>query len=188
MGPGLCAFSSSSRAMRKCQTVINPHKLMRCPVLLLLRICMASLAGAVGIKSFIVDDGGNPPDTNSTLSHFLWLKFLEIAVLLLWRRFWTLLASRRDRSSMFGKPFVLSATLLIINYEEIWFNSARHKIVLFQVWFGPLSPHLHATIFSDSANGVILCIETRAHFAHRWRPVIPSLLHHLDLENVRKIT
>ena len=67
--------------MRKSRTLINPRDLTRCPVLLLLRIVMASLAGSVDIKSLIVDAYGNLLDTLSTFSHFLWLNFLEIAVL-----------------------------------------------------------------------------------------------------------
>ena len=59
--------------MRKSRTLINPRDLTRCPVLLLLRIVMASLAGSVDIKSLIVDACGNLLDT--------WLNFLEIAVL-----------------------------------------------------------------------------------------------------------
>ena len=67
--------------MRKSRTLINSRDLTRCPVLLLLRIVMASLAGSVDIKSLIVDACGNLLDTLSTFSHFLWLNFLEIAVL-----------------------------------------------------------------------------------------------------------
>ena len=67
--------------MRKSRTLINTQDLTRCPVLLLLRIVMASLAGSVDIKSLIVDAGGNLLDTSGTFSHFLWLNFLEIAVL-----------------------------------------------------------------------------------------------------------
>ena len=94
-------ISSSSRTMRKSRTMINSRELTRCPVLLLLRIVIASLAGSVDIKSSIVDAGCSLLDTSKTLSHFLWLNFLEIAVIQSGRQF---------RTSMLGNSFVSSAT------------------------------------------------------------------------------
>ena len=69
MGPGRCAFSSSSWTMRKSRTVINSLELTRRPVLLLLRIVIAFLAGSFDIKSLIVDFGGKLLNTSKTRSH-----------------------------------------------------------------------------------------------------------------------